>query len=102
MKIIAVCGFGVGSSVIAKMNIESILDEENKSSDATVETVDLGSVSGTDGDLYVQPTNCLIRFQKIFKKRQLCCLISSIRMQLRKVLILSLKIWANKTKKLIL
>ncbi|MDE3300958.1 PTS sugar transporter subunit IIB, partial [Lacticaseibacillus rhamnosus] len=41
MKIIAVCGFGVGSSVIAKMNIESILDEENKSSDATVETVDL-------------------------------------------------------------
>lgn len=37
MKIIAVCGFGVGSSVIAKMNIESILDEENKSSDATVE-----------------------------------------------------------------
>ena len=53
MKIIAVCGFGVGSSVIAKMNIESILDEENKSSDATVETVDLGSVSGTDGDLYV-------------------------------------------------
>ena len=91
MKIIAVCGFGVGSSVIAKMNIESILDEENKSSDATVETI-----------YTLQPTNCLIRFQKIFKKRQLCCLISSIRMQLRKVLILSLKIWANKTKKLIL
>lgn len=53
MKIIAVCGFGVGSSVIAKMNIESILTEENKSDDASVETVDLGSVSGTDGDLYV-------------------------------------------------
>ena len=28
MKICAVCGFGVGSSVIAKMNIESILAQE--------------------------------------------------------------------------
>ncbi len=102
MKIIAVCGFGVGSSVIAKMNIESILDEENKSSDATVETVDLGSVSGTDGDLYVTTNELFDQIPEDIQERQLCCLISSIRMQLRKVLILSLKIWANKTKKLIL
>lgn len=35
------------------MNIESISDEEKQYSDATVETVDLGSDCGTDGDLYV-------------------------------------------------
>ena len=95
MKIIAVCGFGVGSSVIAKMK---------KTNQAMRQLKRL--ISAVSVELMViytlQPTNCLIRFQKIFKKRQLCCLISSIRMQLRKVLILSLKIWANKTKKLIL
>lgn len=52
MKICAVCGFGVGSSVIAKMNIESVLSDEGRD-DITVETVDLGSVSGTDADVYV-------------------------------------------------
>lgn len=52
MKICAVCGFGVGSSVIAKMNIESILAEEGRS-DIEVETVDLGSVSGVDADIFV-------------------------------------------------
>lgn len=52
MKICAVCGFGVGSSVIAKMNIEAILSDEGRD-DVSVETVDLGSVSGTDADIYV-------------------------------------------------
>ena len=51
MKICAVCGFGVGSSVIAKMNIESILSQEGKG-DIEVETVDLGSVMGVDADVF--------------------------------------------------
>ncbi|WEV68762.1 PTS sugar transporter subunit IIB [Bifidobacterium sp. ESL0775] len=52
MKIVCVCGFGVGSSVIAKMNIESILSEEGKD-DISVETVDLGSIQGAPADIYV-------------------------------------------------
>ena len=52
MKLVAVCGFGVGSSIIAKMNIESILQKRNRE-DIIVETIDLGSVQGADGDYYV-------------------------------------------------
>lgn len=52
MKIYAVCGFGVGSSVIAKMNIEQIIDNHNLN-DVEVETVDLGSVQGVDADVFV-------------------------------------------------
>ena len=52
MKLVAVCGFGVGSSIIAKMNIESILQKRNRE-DIVVETIDLGSVQGADGDYYV-------------------------------------------------
>ena len=52
MKLVAVCGFGVGSSIIAKMNIESILQKRNRE-DIVVETIDLGSVQGADVDYYV-------------------------------------------------
>ena len=52
MKIIAVCGLGVGSSVIAKMNIESILSEEGKN-EVDVDTVDLGSIRSAPADIYV-------------------------------------------------
>ncbi|AJZ89529.1 PTS sugar transporter subunit IIB [Cedecea neteri] len=51
MKIVCVCGMGLGSSVIAKMNIEQVLKKMNLS--ATVETCDLGSVRGVPADLYV-------------------------------------------------
>ncbi|AVI94622.1 PTS system, Lactose/Cellobiose specific IIB subunit [Oenococcus oeni] len=52
MKIVAVCGLGVGSSVIAKMNIESILSEENKE-DISVDTIDLGSILSAPADIYI-------------------------------------------------
>jgi PTS system ascorbate-specific IIB component len=51
MKIVCVCGMGLGSSVIAKMNIESVLKKLNF--DASVETCDLGSINSVVGDLYV-------------------------------------------------
>ena len=57
MKLVAVCGFGVGSSIIAKMNIESILQKRNRE-DIVVETIDLGSVQGADGDYYVLNFHC--------------------------------------------
>lgn len=52
MKIIAVCGLGVGSSVIAKMNTESILADEGRD-DVDVDTVDLGSIMSAPADIYV-------------------------------------------------
>ncbi len=52
MKIVAVCGLGVGSSIIAKMNIESILSDEGKD-DVTVDTIDIGSIKSVDADIFV-------------------------------------------------
>ncbi|MFG6655650.1 PTS sugar transporter subunit IIB [Scandinavium sp. M-37] len=51
MKIVCVCGMGLGSSVIAKMNIEQVL--KNMDLSATVDTCDLGSVRSVPADLYV-------------------------------------------------
>ncbi|GAA3019767.1 PTS sugar transporter subunit IIB [Tetragenococcus solitarius] len=51
MKILTVCGMGSGSSLILKMNIDSILEEENIKAD--VEACDLGSVGGQSADLIV-------------------------------------------------
>lgn len=51
MKIVCVCGMGLGSSVIAKMNIEQVLKDMGLS--ATVETCDLGSIRSIQADVYV-------------------------------------------------
>lgn len=51
MKITCVCGMGMGSSLIVKMNIEGILSQEGI--DAEVDNCDLGSVSSKDSDWYV-------------------------------------------------
>ncbi|SFK47936.1 PTS system IIB component, L-Asc family [Marinilactibacillus piezotolerans] len=51
MKILTVCGMGSGSSLIMKMNVDSILEDEGI--DAEVEAIDLGSVGGNKADLIV-------------------------------------------------
>lgn len=51
MKITCVCGMGMGSSLIAKMNIESIVSQMGV--EAEVDNCDLGSVSSKDSDWYV-------------------------------------------------
>lgn len=51
MKITCVCGMGMGSSLIAKMNIESILSQLGV--DAQVDNCDLGTVTTKDSDWYV-------------------------------------------------
>lgn len=66
MKIIAVCGLGVGSSVIAKMNIESILAEEGRD-DIDVDTVDLGSVRSAPADIYVTTNELYDEFPEDLK-----------------------------------
>jgi len=48
MKFIAVCGFGVGSSMVLKMTIEKACRERNLSCE--VENTDLTSVKGMKAD----------------------------------------------------
>ena len=43
LKIIAVCGFGVGSSMLLKMKVDEMLKKNGI--DANVETADIGSAS---------------------------------------------------------
>lgn len=48
MKILAVCGFGVGSSMVLKMTIEKVLKDIGV--DGEVENTDLSSARGTKAD----------------------------------------------------
>lgn len=48
MKILAVCGVGMGSSLILRMNIEAVLRKSGV--DASVEHSDLTGARGTDAD----------------------------------------------------
>lgn len=49
MKILTVCGFGVGTSLLLKMTIESVLSEEGI--EGEVEAQDMTSVCGNSADL---------------------------------------------------
>ena len=60
MKIVCVCGFGLGSSVIAKMNLENILSEYD--GDFEVETIYLGSVNGSQADYYITTSGMVDNF----------------------------------------
>ena len=48
MKFVAVCGFGVGSSMVLKMSIEKACKQRNL--DCSVENTDLTSVKGLKAD----------------------------------------------------
>lgn len=48
LKILAVCGFGVGTSLILKMNIEKTLKELGVEAD--VENIDVTTAVGTQAD----------------------------------------------------
>lgn len=49
MKFLAVCGFGVGSSMVLKMSIEKAAKERGLT-DVEVENTDLSSAKGTTAD----------------------------------------------------
>ena len=51
MKIVCLCGMGLGSSLIAKMNVEELLKEIGVK--ATVETCDVGSIKSEVADYYI-------------------------------------------------
>lgn len=50
MKILAVCGFGVGSSMVLKMSIDKVVRELGMK--ATVENTDLSTAKATPADVY--------------------------------------------------
>lgn len=47
-KFVAVCGFGLGSSMVLKMTVEKVA--KSKGLDVEVETLDLSSAKGTKAD----------------------------------------------------
>lgn len=49
MKIMTVCGFGVGTSLLLKMTVDSILEEEGIN--GYVEAIDMTSACGNSADL---------------------------------------------------
>ena len=79
MKILAVCGMGIGSSMILKINIESVLKALGVT-DAEVEHCDLTSLAGAKSDLIVvtndlaencKPYGEVIALVNIMKKDEL-------------------------------
>ncbi|MDF4353779.1 PTS sugar transporter subunit IIB [Vibrio parahaemolyticus] len=51
MKIMVVCGHGLGTSLMMEMSIKSIVKELNV--DAAVDHIDLGSAKGTSFDIFI-------------------------------------------------
>ncbi|HAS6471560.1 TPA: PTS ascorbate transporter subunit IIB [Vibrio parahaemolyticus] len=51
MKIMVVCGHGLGTSLMMEMSIKSIVKELNV--DAAVDHIDLGSAKGTRCDIFI-------------------------------------------------
>ena len=52
MKVVTICGNGIGSSLMCRMKIEEILEEENISN-VNVESSDFNSALSKGADLYV-------------------------------------------------
>lgn len=67
MKITCVCGMGMGSSLIAKMNIENIVSQMGI--DAEVDNCDLGSVASKDSDWYVTTRELAENMPENFKDK---------------------------------
>jgi PTS system ascorbate-specific IIB component len=51
MKILAVCGMGLGSSLMLRMAAEKVLDQEGI--EGTVEVKDVGSAKGEAADMII-------------------------------------------------
>ncbi len=51
MKILTVCGLGMGSSLILKMNVETVLKQ--RGIQASVEHMDVSSAASADADLVI-------------------------------------------------
>lgn len=63
MKIVTICGMGLGTSLMLKMNIENILKSIGKS--AQIDNVDLGSIKGINADLVIAPKDMESRLKDV-------------------------------------
>ncbi|HEY9498571.1 MAG TPA: PTS sugar transporter subunit IIB [Terrimesophilobacter sp.] len=50
MKILTVCGMGIGTSILLKMNTEKVLRALKKDEDVDVEAADIGTARGAARD----------------------------------------------------
>ena len=62
MKILAMCGNGLGSSFMIKLNIQKVVKELGI--EATVENTDLTTGKTTDADIYVVASDIAGNFTK--------------------------------------
>lgn len=65
MKILAVCGFGVGSSMVLKMSIDKVVKELGLK--ATVENTDLSTAKATPADIYFTSNELLTELKSSVK-----------------------------------
>ncbi|MBO0453287.1 MULTISPECIES: PTS sugar transporter subunit IIB [Enterococcus] len=65
MKILAVCGFGVGSSMVLKMSIDKVVKEMGLK--ATVENTDLSTAKATPADVYFTSNELLSELKSSVK-----------------------------------
>ncbi len=65
MKILAVCGFGVGSSMVLKMTIDKVVKEMGIK--ATVENTDLSTAKATQADVYFTSNELLSELKNSVK-----------------------------------
>lgn len=72
MKIVTVCGLGVGSSLILKMTVETALKKIRKK--ANVEHWDMGTIKGVKADIIITTTN----FRKQFADNENVIFIENI------------------------
>lgn len=63
MKIYTVCGMGFGTSLMVKMTIDDILQQEGIKAD--VEAIDMGSAKGVAADLFVTSNDMKGSFPEI-------------------------------------
>lgn len=71
MKIYTVCGNGIGSSLLLKMKVEQIAEENGYS--VEVESVDSNAAVGKEADLFIT----VKEFENIFKDHQKVAIIRS-------------------------
>lgn len=67
MKIITVCGMGMGSSLILKMTIDSVLQKEGIK-DVWIEHSDLGMAKALEPDLFAVSCDMQEIFEEMGKK----------------------------------
>ena len=62
MKILVMCGNGLGSSFMMELNVKKVLKELGKTAD--VDHIDLASASSIEADIYIATEDIMENFKK--------------------------------------